>query len=348
MLIGVNTLPGRPEERAGHWDRYLVRVLRACQALQGDTRFVAFTHEHNHHCYEGCTRVNLDETGGGIPGMRGAPLDRALRQHPVDRLLSPLTAPATARNTPQFLYALDLADLERGGANPRRQASTLKAARKACAALQGLVVPSEYLRHRCLELLETPLDRVVVAPPGVDVAFEKPTATIVEQPYIVLHVDALAASELSTVVAALEQLNKETALNLAVTGAGCGKEPDNWGLPAVRIEHLPDAQFAGLYQHARLFLYPALHDGCVMPLMEALRARAPVVAAKSGAVTEFAHAVPIYYNAGSASSLLQALRRTLQEDEAARKKRTQQGQQAVADFTWEQTAWRLLSAFSKV
>ncbi len=348
MRIGVNTPAGPPHGYAGHWERYMVRVLRACRVLQDDTRFVVYTHAQNHHLYEGCTRFPLDEVHPRLlPMRRGAALDHALKKHPVDYLLSPLTAPVAHRSVPQFLYALDLAGLERGERRVRGQASVLKHIRKACASVRGLIVSSEYLRHRCLDLLETPLDRVMVAPPGVDLIFEKAAPSLVEEPCLVLYIDALAKDSLPVVIPAMEQLMKDAGCNVAVVGPGCQGEPPCWGERAIRIERLPDPQLAGLYQHAAVFVYPCKNDGCALPVMEALRSRAPVVAPKSGAIPEFAHATPFYYNPDSPSSLLHAIHRTLEEKDAERRARTHQGRQAIADHTWEQCAWRLLSAFSR-
>lgn len=340
MRIGVNTLSGPPLAHAAHWHRYLVHVLRACGKLQADMRFVVFTNEENHHLFPDCERIQ--EEGRGL--LRGG---QAVKRAAIDALLAPLGEPVPSVDCPVFLYAFDLAAYEEGLEKPRRIAAAIKSARKACASAKLLIVPSEYLRHLCLERLEVPLNRIVVAKPGVAMDFEKPEATLVEEPYTVVYVDALVRRRLRTMQEGIDYLLAETGQSIVLVGPGYEDEPANWGDRFLRVEQLPNARMAGLYQHASLLLYVGEHDGSALPVMEALRARVPVVCAKSGAIQEVARNTPAYFNPQSPASLQHAMQRVLDEDAATRNARTLEGQQLVADASWEQCAWRFLSAFSK-
>ena len=81
--------------------------------------------------------------------------------------------------------------------------------------------------------------------------------------------------------------------------------------------------------------------------MEALLAGVTVVAARSGATVELTGQTPVYFNPGSADSMVQAMRRMLDADEKERADRVNFGRQAVTRYRWEDTAWKVLAGLKK-
>lgn len=354
MLVGVNTIGAVPERSANrpgsHVDRYLRRTLQAIRSQQDETQLLLFTCPENHDSYEGWDRELLDESQGGFSLFRGgSALENGARKAKVDLLLTPLDNTPAGLGLPYVLYVPDLYDFELEAAKPGfKKSAQLKHARKICAQAQALVTPSEFLRRRCLEYLEAPLNKVIVAMPGVDDTFRHTFDTVVAKPYVVLFSDGLTAALVPLLTEALAQIAQEYPHTFVIAGPGNNAEPEDWGPRFVRIEQMPDNHLAGLYQNADVWIYAGLHDACGIRILEALRAGVPVLAPKTGALHEIVGDAPLYYNPTSPISLVQGIRRLLNDDEARRADRVHIGQKASLGYDWERTAWKMLTAFKRI
>ncbi|MBI1321434.1 MAG: glycosyltransferase [Candidatus Hydrogenedens sp.] len=351
MLVGVKTIPTAFPGGGDHNARYLDQVMRAIRTVQTDTRFVIFTTPENHDAYEGWMRVPVQGGGSSLMGMlgRGDGLDGPIKQAKIDLLMSPMVDPYLGRSVPQALYGLDIAPWERGGEPDAEWGhAPIKVVRRASQQARSIIVPSEYLRRRCLELFGTPLNKCVVVGTGVSQGLKVEERSIVEPPYLCLLVDGLAAPVLDKVHKVIELFEKEYEHTIVLLGPARTGQPDVWSDRVVRIEQCPDSQLAGLYQHASLFWYPGLYDGSGLRVIEALTAGVPVVCARSGAIHEMVGDTPVYYNAENADSMLQALRRVVESDKEFRRTRINFGRQAVTRYDWNDVAWKFLSAFKRV
>lgn len=346
-------MPGTPAARdarrteGGYEARYLRRVLDTARRLQSDTQFLVFTHAANHEAYAGWPR-HLVDTGRDSSSrwFKGrSALERAVRAAGPDLLLSPLHSAVEKPDVPQVLYALDAAPWEADAPAPGQATHAgTGAGKRACAGARAIIVPSEYLRHRCLELFEAPLNKIIVAPPGVDATFQRPQSPIVDPPYLLVFSDALSAMRIPELRDAFARRRGEFPYTLVVAGPDTGQEPAEWGAQAVRVERCPDTLLAALYQHCAVFIYPAVRDGAAMRVLEALSAGTIAIVPRSGAIEELAGNVPFYYNARSMDSLVQTTRHVLALSRGEREQRLRFGQSTSAKYTWEKTAWKFLSA----
>jgi glycosyltransferase involved in cell wall biosynthesis len=350
MLVAINTLTTTLRPDSGHEDRYLKRVLDAMRRVQSDTQFVVLTHEGNHDFYAQFDRVAVAQGGGGLSAFRGGPPtpEKVAAQIKADVLLSQLDAAAGSSSVPQVLFALDLALWEPEPGKPANKHPHYKAVKKSCSGARAVIVPSEFLRRKCLEIFETPLNKVVVAHPGVEPLFQEPHGTMVEAPYFSILTDSLTASSMPRVREMLAQLEKEYPHTFVVVGRGGEVEPEEWSDRVVRIEQLPDNHLSGLYQNGDLLLYPALHDGSAMRILEGFMSGVAVVAPNSGATNELIGNAPYYYNPASTASMLQAVRRVLELDPAEKAERLRLNRNSASKYSWEKCAWRFISAFKKV
>lgn len=349
MLVGVDTRIPAIRRTPGPDRRWLQRLLRTAAELQGDTRFLLFTDEQTHKAWDGWDRVPVASERGGLAALlRGSSLANVIKQHDLDLILAPLDNPVPSPPVPQVLYAVDLAPWEpMSGVGPARKGAPVKEIRKACAGARRIVTASQYLRRRCLDFFEAALDRVTVAPPGVDAVYGEDYPPIVEPPYFMTYVDGLCTGRLELFDEVQERLNQQYGYTLVVAGPGWAEEPEDWSDTVVRVEYCPEAQLAGLYRNAAAFLYLPLHDGMAIPVLEAVRAGAPVVAPRSGALEELAGNSPFYYNPDSSRSMLQNIRRVLEQDPTERQRRTTEGRRTAAELSWEKSAWKMLSAFKE-
>ncbi len=325
-------------------ERFLRKVLHHVRHIQGHVRFVIFTQPHNHDSFEGWPRIPV--RGAGLFG--GVSLDSAVKRANVDAVLSPLAEAPARTPVPQVLYCTHLAAFQDAQGNllpkSRRRA---RAVRKACANAHGLVVTSKYLQRKCLDFFGAPLDRTVAALPGVDDVFEQAHRPIVEPPYLLVVSDPFTRPWAAQLGRVFDEHAGEFPYTIVVAGAEREEPPGAWGPRKVHVEHCAESHLAGLYRHSTIFLYPALHDGACVRVLEALRAGACIVCPRSGAIPEIAADAPLYYNGASTDSLVQTIRRALDQEPENRAERVRFGQAHARQFDWKQTAWKFLSAFTR-
>ncbi|HNR31830.1 MAG TPA: glycosyltransferase [Candidatus Hydrogenedentes bacterium] len=347
MHLGILTPDTQQRCCFGDEERYMRRLLATLRRMQDQARLFLFTSEEQHGSYEGWMRVAIGKVGGGRGGIAGllgvgGPLARAAKKAGVNALFAPLAAAPVNPPLPLWLYIVDVRPWEPGG----DRADDLKQAKRVCAEARGIVAPSEHTRRRCLELFDVPLDKVVVAPPGVDAVFADPSETIVEKPYLMIVGDTCKTHNYPLVFKGLAQIQKERLHTLVVTGTACNAEPTDWGPRGVRIEKCPDAQLAGLYQNAEAVIFATLHDGSGQRILEALRAGGVAVAPNLDAIPEVAGDYVLFYNHESVESFVRAVRRGLQEGPSNLDQRRRASKRA-AEFSWEKCAWKALSAFKR-
>ena len=348
MLVGINTVQTNNVHHGFYYDRYWRRVLDAVAALETDVRFVVFTQPHNHTFFEGCPRVELPapEARRFFPKSNTGELARAMAESGADMLVSPLDAAPVRISKPQAVCVLQHASgVDITGA---RNKNPYKAQKRICATAELVLTTTEYMRKKCLEWFEAPLEKTTVAPPGVSSVFTTPQPSMVDAPFLLTYYDVYTAERVHRLRDVFAKHRGEFSHLLVVAGPGADDEPQDWGEGIVRIEQCPDVLLAGLYQHCAVFLYPAQYDATGMRVLEALHVGANVITPRTGVLEELAGQSPCYYNPGSPGSFLQALRRSLEESTETHVQHARQGRAAVATYTWEKTAWKILSALKKL
>ena len=110
---------------------------------------------------------------------------------------------------------------------------------------------------------------------------------------------------------------------------------------AVRLDYASRADLAALYRAADLLLFPSRYEGFGLPVLEAMSAGLPVVAAREGSVPEVAGDAAVYARAGDPEDFARAARGIL-SDPAARARLAEAGRARAALFSWRRTAERTL------
>jgi glycosyltransferase involved in cell wall biosynthesis len=317
--------------------------------IQPGTQFVLFTDPSNHDALDGWDRECLESSSTfGIFGGIDAQLDRAARRRGIDVLFTSLwTAPARI-SVPTVLYALDLLGFEKEYLRERhRTPMPPKTAKRLCANAAAIVAPSEFIQRKYLELLEIPLNKVVVAPLGVDPVFGEPNACAAQQPFLLTVGTTREFRNIPRLREVFEWLKDEFPHNLVVVGRPGEAEPADWGERVMRIEYCATGHLAGLYQHCDVCVQASLYEGSGVTVLEAMRAGAAVATSRTGGIPEVAGDTPFYFNPESTSSIVAAVRWAIEEDAKQRLNRLKYGKQVAAEFTWEKCAWKTLSAFKR-
>ncbi len=347
MRIGINALslePGYCGETV-----YLRNVFTRIRELQPETRAIFVTSEQNHGFFEGFDRAPFN---GPVPppqiGLPVAERDfaRTLETAEVDFLLSPIqTAPAKCR-VPLVLYAMDLQFIVEPLAKPRwRDKAIVKRVMQTCESAVAILAPSEFIRRQLLELLDVPLDKVIVAPLGVSEVFAQPQACWVQKPFL-LHVGATRTSRnIEGLLRAFDLFENRTPHSLVMVGLPGDCEVDDWGPRIMRIQQCPEHALAGLYQHCDALVCASFYEGAGVTVLEGMRAGAQIVAGRVGAIPEFAGNAPIYCNAQNAGTIAAAIQRALEIEPDKRERRAMYMTHAASEFTWDKCAWKTLQAF---
>ncbi|HOZ47531.1 MAG TPA: glycosyltransferase family 1 protein [Candidatus Hydrogenedentes bacterium] len=349
MLVGVNTLTIKPGFGGGE-EHYLRHVLSSIRVLQPEIRFVVFTDADNHDSFEGWERVGV---GGGsidlgrLPGL-DSQLERAAKRAGVDILFTPLRTALPKSSVPQVLFATDLLFVEPDFMpRRRREGAFIREVKRTCQQAVGVIAPSKFVQRRFLELLDLSLDKVTVAPLGVDPVFGQPFDCIAEQPYVLSVGATHRFRNLPKLLEALQRLKDEIPHTLVVVGQAGDAEPHSWGARVVRVDRCPVAHLAGLYQHCDVFVSASLYEGSGVTVLEAMCSGAAVASSRVGGIPEVAGDIPVYFNPENVGAIAGAIRRLTEENETNHGRRVRFGRQLAAQYTWEQCAWKTISAFRR-
>jgi glycosyltransferase involved in cell wall biosynthesis len=116
----------------------------------------------------------------------------------------------------------------------------------------------------------------------------------------------------------------------------------------VRITgYVPDEELAALYGGCELFCYPSLYEGFGLPVLEAMRAGAPVITSNVSSLPEVAGDAAVMVDPLSVDAIGSAIARLLVDpDERARLRNA--GRARAAAFSWERTASELRDVLRRI
>ena len=151
----------------------------------------------------------------------------------------------------------------------------------------------------------------------------------------------------ATLLAAWTALPPELAVDLLLTG------PADTALGAARergelvfLGDVPEDELRGAYAGAAAYVHPALREGFGLPLLEAMRFGAPVLAAQS-AVPAVLRAHAQTFAPGDAAGLATLIVSVLRDPAGARE-RARAVRAATAGLTWEATAQKTADLYRRL
>lgn len=338
MRVAVNMVGIRPGY-GGRQEVFLRNIVKQIATMKKSVDIVVLVDGEN------CDTFPDLETATPESGDR---VGETASAQGADVVFSPLNTAPTKSPIPLVVCAMELYALARNGKTKRFFApSPLKAAAEICAKAAAVVAPSQFMRSELLNLLDIPLDKVVVAHPGVEPLFANDHSSIVETPYLLAVGNTREQKNIPRLMSAFEKIARDFPHTLVIVGQPFESELDDWGPRVVRIDRLPAEHLAGLYQNCGLYICPSTYDGCGITVLEALKAGACVATGRIGGIPEISGDVPIFFNPESVDSIVGAIRRGLQEDSHKRQERAHFGQQVAAEYTWEKCARQTLNAFRR-
>ena len=227
----------------------------------------------------------------------------------------------------------------------RRMAHLLPAVLRRASVV---IAVSDFTRSELASWLPDVSDRIVVIPNGSHRRSVAPTdaglppgppfalmlGTLEPRKNVALALDALRilrdrGVELRLVLAGSPSPQFDLAANLRRRGLG---PPE-----IVHAGYVDDARLAGLMAEARLLVFPSLYEGFGMPIIEAMEAGLPVVAARAGATPEIAGDAAVLVDPGDAEAFADAMYMVATDDEL-RARLVTAGTARAACFSWDKAA----------
>jgi glycosyltransferase involved in cell wall biosynthesis len=192
-------------------------------------------------------------------------------------------------------------------------------------------------------------ERVRVVPLGVEDVFLQPIIPPeMPRPYFFYSGNHRDHKDLRTLFAAWQALPLEIEADLLLTGnddAGWSKLSRS-NSSAVFLGTLSPGELARYYAGAVALVHPALREGFGLPMLEAMAARAPVIASDS-ALPAVLQGAALTFRAGDARSAAAAMRSVL-ADQGLRSKLVNEGRARAETLTWERCARETADVYREV
>ena len=369
IAIDATSVPPRPAGAA----TYIINLVRALGRTDSDHEYAVYARRHAlPHFQDVPASFELIDVGDQARWQRQVweqtllPFD--LRQRRAALLHSPHhTTPLLYCPCPRILTVHDVTFFLLTERYPwlRRyyfQVMTRLAARRAAAVL----VPSESVRTDASRFLNLARKTVVATAEGVSERFRAAVpggcpAEVRERyglpPHYLLSLGTREPGKnRATIFAAFRRLFDEGRdEHLVVVGqAAWGTAAEDASLQSEGLRgrvhftgYVADADLPAVYSGADVFVFPSLHEGFGLPVLEAMASGVPVVTSNVSAMPEVAGEAALLVDPTNAFAIAEAIAQVLDDQALAEKLRTD-GLERARLFTWDACAVRTIAVYRKV
>jgi glycosyltransferase involved in cell wall biosynthesis len=118
------------------------------------------------------------------------------------------------------------------------------------------------------------------------------------------------------------------------------------GVDARLLGFVSDEQLEDLYRAADAFVFPSLHEGFGMPVLEAMARGVPVATSGRTSLGEVAGEAAVLFDPESEDAIAAAIRRLLDDRELA-VRLSREGERQAARFSWDRTAELAVASYRR-
>jgi glycosyltransferase involved in cell wall biosynthesis len=197
---------------------------------------------------------------------------------------------------------------------------------------------------------------VVVVASGVSDRFVRPGDLVEDLPnQYLLHVGARAGYKNFALLldAFAESSRQHPDLHLVLVGGGPLSTSEQQRIAELGLSHridwrqATDEQLPTIYQRATAVILPSRYEGFGLPVLEAMKAGAPVIAGDTAVFREVAGEAAVFFDVDDVNDLAAVISRVLADSQLAHDL-VDRGQQRAADFSWSRTARLTAEAYRGV
>lgn len=226
-------------------------------------------------------------------------------------------------------------------------------ARQHAHRADRVIVVSQFTAREVQRLLEVPPDRIAICSPGAP-AWQPRAGAPPSNAYVLFLGTLEPRKNVGTLLDAYERLaaRRRDLPELVLAGKATGAARP-WlarleraplkGL-ARHIGYVNPADRRSLYDRARMLVQPSFEEGFGMPVLEAMTAGVPVVAANRGALPEVLGGAGLVFDPDEPDQFASAIERMI-DDEAVAATAAAAGVQRAKHYTWERTATRVFETY---
>ncbi len=113
------------------------------------------------------------------------------------------------------------------------------------------------------------------------------------------------------------------------------------------LGYVSDSELVSLYSHCSLFVFPSLHEGFGLPVLEAMSCGAPVIGSNLTSIPEIIGDRKALFNPNDIEELTKLIEKAL-TDKLFKEHLIQNSLSAVKKFSWTETSKRAISALIKI
>jgi len=265
----------------------------------------------------------------GAAAARPGPLRARLRD--ADVVHYPLTLRIPSVRQPSVVTLHDVQHLDLPGMFPRSERLFRRLAwHRSLRSADRVIVMSDFVRGRAVELLDLDPQRIRVVPLGLDHDRLVPVAAATE-PFLLYPARRWPHKNHEQLFEAFALLRRERPeLQLVLTGGAFERVPD--GVEA--RGHVPWGEVVTLMQHASALVFPSLYEGFGLPPLEAMACGCPVACSNAGALPEVVGDAARLFDPRDPRAIADAVLDVLSDREAW----VERGLARAERFSWEQTA----------
>jgi len=341
VRVGISLLTLAPSDLGGSetYARQLTRTL----ATVGTHEYTAFVPGRAKDAAGGLPAVQVRDTPAATRGPSRIPAlaISSLRSREVrseldhlDVVHYALTVPLPRTDLPTVVTLhdvqhRDLPEFFGPGRRSFRRIAYDRAARNAAA----VIVTSEFVRDRAVELLELDPTRVHVVPHGVDHSVFNP-GDDEREPFILYPARPWPHKKHARLIESFERLREtRPRLRLLLTGGGLERlDPLPEGVTS--LGSVSTERIVSLYRRAACLVFPSLYEGFGLPPLEAMACGCPVAASNTGAIPEVCGDAAVLFDPLDVDAIAAAV---LEADEHSQELR-EKGLARAAEYSWERAA----------
>jgi len=221
MRIGINTIDMLPGFGGGE-EIFIRRVLDSILSQNSNVELVILTDVLNHESFKCFETIKLKSSKDISSVCESSQLDVVFTSY--------RNAPSKPP-VPMVLLVMDLCEDEtsvkqkrfrRGGTDRRNMEDV-------CDQATVVIAPSEFMKKELLRVHTVPLNKIVVAPLGIDSCYGSDQHCIVQQPYFLAVGKVSSRKNLNSLLEAFSRVEDEVEHSMVIVGQPGDDEPDYWG-----------------------------------------------------------------------------------------------------------------------